>query len=365
MAYHIKTMAGLKSKMGLTIASSVLDMSTGQSQVADIKQNKVHKKYLGEPDDLHFIPDSPLIERQFFTEQEEGELKRICALALAAVPHSDDMTDDPLKYVAAQIQTQPKAETSKSMPDPLPEVPTIPVGGDSATPSDGSKRDTMDRTDYSTPLTSAGITPGEPHRFSDAGRRASSSKGSSHLKHESTQRTKSRAISTSHSMPRKSIDAKSRKSHEARKPSGEQKLVDRTLRIVPDQPRYSETIPRPAEPKPARYSQLELNKQLPPLPRSETEPSPSTPNPMARMLKTIKKKKSQLAETRSQSISVSSTPPMPALPPESRRPRQKSMPAVPALQALPPTLPEVKKRSFKLPFFNNRKERPQTGILAN
>lgn len=362
MAYHIRTMAGLKNKMGLTVTSSVLYLSSRQDAVADDRQTKIHKKYLGEPDDLHFIPDSPLIERQFFTEQEEGELKRTCALALARIPHSDDMSDDPLKYVAAQIQTQSQPQKSKPKPDPLPEIPPIPVGIDTATPSDGSKRDTMDRTDFSTPLTSAGITPGETsQRFSDAGRRASSSKGSSHLKYESTQRNKSQTISTSHSMPRKSNDTNMRKSHEARKPSGEQKLIERTLRIVPDQPRYLETLPRPAEPQLARYSQVELNKKLPPLPRSMTEPSPPSPNPMSRMLKTIKKKKSQIADGRSVSVSVSSTPRMPMSRPDSARPRQKSMPSVPALPSIRP--PETKKK-FKLPFFGNRKERPQAGILV-
>lgn len=355
-------MTSLKNKMGLAIVSPVLGHSDCvQTHVANPSQTKIHKKYLGEPDDLHFIPHSPIIERQYLTEQEDGELKRICALALAQIPHSDDMTDDPLKYIAAQVQTTSQPEQKpKAIPEPLPVVPAIPVGAESATPSDGSKRDTMNRTDYSTPLTSAGITPGETtKRFSDAGKRASSSKGSSHLKHETAQRTKSRTASASHSMPRKSNDTGMRKSHEARKPSGDH----RTLRIVQDTPRRSETNVRSVENvRSARCSQLELNKQLPPLPRSEID-TPNT-SAMARMIKSLKKQKSQVIEGRSVSVSESptSTLPPPTTRPQSARPRQKSMPSARAPIALP--LTEPKRKFFKLPFFGNRKDGPQQGVVV-
>ena len=221
----------------------------------------------------------------------------------------------------------------------------------------------MDRTDYETPMTSAGITPGETtKRFSDAAKRASSSKGSSHLKYETAQSKKSRTASSSHPMPRKSNDTGVRKSHEARKPSGDHKSGERTLRPVQDASRHSESLvrPPPVNIRLARYSQLELNKKLPPLPRSETEPPTETT--IARMMATLKKKKSQVIEGRSASVSRHSTPPLPSTKPETPKPRQKSMPNVPPLPAFPITEP---KRRFKLPFFSNRKERPQQGVMVS
>jgi hypothetical protein len=291
------------------------------------------------------------------TEQEEGELKRICALALAQIPHSDDVADDPLQYIAPIIQSKPPPTARPTtLPIFLPQVPAIPVGAETATPSDSSKRDTMDPTDYSTPLTSAGITPGETgKRFSDAGRRASSSKASSNLKYETAQRNKSRAISTSHSMPRKSNDTG------MRKPSGDYKPAERTLRTVLDTIRLSETqSPSVENVRPARYSQLELNKQLPPLPRSATESSAQ--KSIARMMKTIKKKRSQIIEGRSASVSVASTPPLPSTKPELPSQRHKSMPTAPRPIVISPT---ETKRKFKLPFFSNRKERPQQSITVS
>jgi hypothetical protein len=369
MVSLLGSMAGLKNKKALSIDPSVYQHTGFRAKLdTNIVQPKIHKKYLGEADDLHFIPDSPLIERQFLTEQEEGELKRVCALALAQVPHSDDMTDDPFQYIAAQVQVKPAPETaiseqvkSEDIRVPLPEVPAIPIGTDTATPSDVSKRDTMDRTDYSTPLTSAGITPGETaKRFSDAGKRASSSKGSSHLKHESAQARKSRAASSSHSMPRKSNDAGIRKSHEARKPSGDHKAAERTVRVVQDAPRHTDVNSRSTEiTRPVRYSQLELNKKLPPLPPSATEPTKQAP--ISRMMKTIKKKKSQILDGRSLSMSASSTPPLPTTIPDLAKPRHKSVPAARLATELPPVEP---KRKFRLRFFGGKKESPPQDIAV-
>lgn len=360
MVYHLPAMVGLKNKMGLTLDSSVrASSSVLRIWHADSIQAKVHKKYLGEADDLHFIPDSPLIDRQTLSDQEEGELKRLCALALSRVPHSDDMSDDPFQYIAPQIHTKPPPSArAQTLPAPLPNVPAIPVGTDTATPSDGSKRDTMDRIDYSTPMTSAGITPGETtKRFSDAARRASSSKGSSNLKHETAQSKKSRAVSGSQPMPRKSNDTSVRKSQEARKPSSDHKVGERTLRLVQDNARQTDNPPPPMmNNRPARYSQLELNKSLPPLPQLDTDPPSQTA--IAWMMKTIKQKKSQVIEGKSSSTSVPGTP-LPMTKSETPKTRHKSMPVAPPTPVVPAT---DSKRKFKLPFFSNRKERPHQGM---
>lgn len=269
------------------------------------------------------------------------------------------MSDDPFQYIAPQVHTKPPPSARpQTLPASVPDVPAIPVGTDTATPSDGSKRDTMDRVDYSTPMTSAGITPGETtKRFSDAARRASSSKGSSNLKYETAQSKKSRAVS--HPVPRKSNDTGMRKSQEVRKHPSDHEGSDRTLRLVQGDSTQPGNLPRPAlHVRPERYSQLELNKQLPPLPQSDTEPPSQTA--IAWMTKTIKLKKSQVLEGRNSSTSVPSTP-LPITKPETPRLRYKSMPVAPPAPAVPAT---ESKRKFKLPFFSNRKERPQQGVMA-
>jgi hypothetical protein len=367
MLYNQGAMSGLKNKMGLTIDSTVWNPAAknGRAQ-ADLRQPRVHKKYLGEPNDLHFIPSSPLIERRAFSEQEEGELKRMCALALAYIPHSDDMSsDDPLKYLAAQIivKPPPTAKPDAAPPPPfLPEVPAIPVAADTATPSDGSKRDTMDRTDYSTPLTSAGITPGESrHRFSDAGKRPPSSKMSSNLKHETASRTKSRAQSSSRSAARKSNDNATRKSQEPPKSSSDQRTFARSIRLVQEPRPLSETDARPVERgRQARYSQMELNKELPPLPRAGTEPVGRVH--ISRMMKIIKPKKSQNFDEQSPPLSTFPTMPFESPKTKTPKPRQKSMPTLSSLSTPPPTEP---KRNFKRLFLGNRKEKSRQDVTSS
>ncbi len=274
------------------------------------------------------------------------------------------MSDDPFQYIAPQIHTKPPPSVRpQTLPASLPSVPTIPVGPDTATPSDGSKRDTMDRTDYSTPMTSAGITPVETtNRFSDAARRASSSKGSSNLKYETTKGKTSRAVSASQPMPQKSNDIGIRASQEARKPSGDHKSNERAFRLAQENIRHSENHSRPTiDVRSTRYSQVELNKQLPPLPQLDAEPPSQTA--IAWMMKSIKQKKSQVIEGRSASVSVPSTPaPLSTTKPETPKMRHKSMPVAPPIPAIPLMEP---KRKFKLPFFGNRKERPQHGVLVS
>ena len=100
-------MSGIKNKMSLTLDSSVrLKSLNFRSILTDNAQPKIYKKYLGESSDPHFVPASPLISRQWLSEQEEGELSRTCALALARVPHSDDMSDDPFQYIASADNRQ-------------------------------------------------------------------------------------------------------------------------------------------------------------------------------------------------------------------------------------------------------------------
>lgn len=140
---------------------------------------------MGESHDPHFIPKSPLIDRQKFSDKDEAELKRMCALALADIPHSDDMTDDPFRYLGKHIiakapkTSNPKSEQetpAKEAPEPLV-FPTglgrASVGDDTATPSETSKRETL-QSNNTTPMTTPGVTPGETEkRLSDAGRRPS------------------------------------------------------------------------------------------------------------------------------------------------------------------------------------------------
>ena len=191
-----------QNKHGLTTKTPVwhTDIFPERTASTNTMQTRVHKKYLGEADDPHYIPTSPIISRQYLTQQEEGELIQCCILALSSIPHSDDATDDPLAGMAAILAMQrmpakepakPKVARVENGRIRLPEVPAIPVGNDTATPSDSSKRDTFSRTDYSTPMTSAGVTPKETSkRFSDAVRRISTARGAGPTKLD--QRPKSR-----------------------------------------------------------------------------------------------------------------------------------------------------------------------------
>lgn len=105
----------------------------------------------------------------------------MCTLALNDVPHSDEMTDDPFRYLARHItaksQTrireppiQPVAVEEKSLGQLTSPQTWGAAGDDTATPSETSKRETL-QTNASTPMTTPGVTPGETgKRFSDAAR---------------------------------------------------------------------------------------------------------------------------------------------------------------------------------------------------
>ncbi|OAP56764.1 hypothetical protein AYL99_08876 [Fonsecaea erecta] len=325
----------------------------------------IPKKYRGDDDDPHFIPDSPLIDRQALTAQEEGELKRICALLLANVPHSDDMSDDPLKYIAAQIQEgkavqpQPSAKRERKLEpahnmEPAASVTHqfLEIQDDSATPSEVSHRGTITATDYSTPLTSAGITPGETaRRFSDTVRKSvnSTKKPGSSLRNESTTATAKSRTASSGGVHR---------SMEASKPSAEAEAIKKTLRIITDgssRPQSGGT--RSIEqPRPVRFSAPDLNKSLPPPPPELPAPEEQKQPHISRLMKTIRKKKSMTTEGRS--FSTGSTPPVPSAgTPKTPYPHSSSTPAAEHAAQEPP------RKKFRIPLFH-RRQRPADVLVT-
>lgn len=320
-------------------------------------QSSIPKKYRGDDDDPHFIPDSPIIDRQHLTAQEEGELKRVCALVLAHVPHSDDMSDDPLKYIAAQIQEgrkasqqadlkhERKSEATQNFQNAEPATSVthqfLDVHGDSATPSETSHRDTITTTDYSTPLTSAGITPGESaRRFSDAARKSitGAKKPGSNLRNDSNNVTGSRITSTGV----RSLDA--------HKHSADAEAIKKSLRLVTDgssRPLTGGTKSM-EQPRPVRFSAPDLNKSLPPPPPESEELEDQKQPHISRLMKSIRKKKSMTAEGRN--FSTTSTPPLP-----SAEATKTPYPQTPISQEPP-------KKKFRIPLFH-RRQRP-AGVLV-
>jgi hypothetical protein len=308
---------------------------------------RIHRKYLGEPDDPHFVPSSPIIERAVFTEQEESNLKRLCALALANVPHSDE--PEPAGAPIMPPVRRPAGPMPKEhMKPPQPQFSDTRTPSEASKASKASKRDTLDTpTETCTPQTSAGITPGElAKRFSDPNARATSSKGlvPSNLRFDQWQNSK-RGKSNTHSAPAKPpplqpVDprraADFRKSASTVSPPTAS--AEKTLRFVSPSPRHasgsnnnddddSDDAPppmsarlsqpwadspyrrshrersaeRPAESNSNRYSQAELNKQLPPLPRADSSKSDGALKtaPIGRtflMIKTLHRKKSNIQD---------------------------------------------------------------------
>ncbi|RMZ83566.1 hypothetical protein DV738_g893, partial [Chaetothyriales sp. CBS 135597] len=341
----------------------------------DSTSTRVHKKYLGDPNDPHFVPDSPLIDRQHLSDHEEAELKRLCSIALARVPHSDDTPGDAFKYLGPHVQrksashltlrpalsqtaTQPRphkttSHTKAKRHAPVPPPPQVPESVGSSNSSE------VDRTDYSTPLTSAGITPGETNkRLSDALRRQSNSIGAS-SRHKLSL-TKSRAASASQGRPPKSADAKEGSS--TKKPSIA--LVDESLSS--SSRFYSRSAAERA--KLTRSSQFELDKQLPPIPppRQEVARKPS----INRLFKSIRRSKSTAAL--SQPASFPSADPIPPMPNISALKKAATHPAPKTglADASPPPPPtelseERKQRRFhRFSRFILRKESPTAVAVA-
>jgi hypothetical protein len=311
---------------------------------------RVHRKYLGEPDDLHFIPSSPLIERAFFTEQEEGELKRLCALALANVPHTDEPEPAPARQPEPQVPRKYKVAGGEVK---LPQ----PHFADTQTPSEASKRDTFGTsTDHSTPLTSAGITPGEPvKRPSESSKQTSSSKGpvNSNLRFDTWQQAFQRAKANTHPPPTKRLQpVDPRKTVDIRNSTASAPIsAERTLRFVTDSPRDSAV----SQPNPARcsdvnrtkrFSHAELNKKLPPLPSALDDLDSPKTAALSRMFRLTRRKSPEHAEDDCEPLTGGQS-----------RPRTapgytKSAPASPAIGT-----DGKKKISNKLKIFG-RKERP-------
>ncbi|KAI1626878.1 hypothetical protein EDD37DRAFT_646575 [Exophiala viscosa] len=280
----------------------------------------IPKKYRGEPDDPHFVPDSPLIGRQSLTEQEEGDLKRICAMVLANVQHADDTSDDPFKYLAAQIHEgdapRQRDTNLERKPDPVQTTDNIThvirsgldLHNDTATPSEASPRHTFSADDYSTPLTSAGFTPADTaRRLSETTRRSvnSTKKPGSSLRNETIPSMESR----------KASNAALHRSLEAVKPFMEVEAIRTSLRVVTTQFPPSETKSFIS----SDYSQQQkhpgpdLNKELPPPPPPLENPTDDEDSQLhiTRMMKNIKKKKSIATAVRS--LSSQSTPTLPAV----------------------------------------------------
>lgn len=297
-------------------------------------------------------------------------MKRLCALVLANVPHSDDMSDDPLKYIAAQIQEgnaahaarKPKAKQERKT-DPVQNVgtaanvthPFLDLQDDSATPSETSHRDTFTPTDYSTPLTSAGLTPGETaRRFSDAARKSitSTKKPGSSLRNEAN--TKPRSRTTSNGGVPQPL--------EPNKPSLEVEATKKTLRLVTDgssrpQTRNTRSMDNP---RPVRFSIPNLNKSLPPPPPPDSASIDDEKQPhISRLMKTIRKKKS--ITTEGKGFSTASAPPVPSAEEvwKAASPRADP-PRTPFPQS---TTQEAPKRRFRLRLFPKR-QRPTDFLVT-
>jgi hypothetical protein len=250
---------------------------------------------------------------------EEAEIKRLCSLLLARVPHSDDMSDDPLRYIAAQIQEGKPAEPKKvkliSHPPPVQkaEIRTVvksslPTSTTSTTiSSETSNRDTLTTTDYNTPLTSGGLSPeGNARRFSDATRKSMQSltKPGSSLRLETSPQKESRNLFNANNLHKSTENATLAQDAEA---------IKRTLRLVTDGDSYPQSMTRSLDvPRSRQFSAVDLNKNLPPPPldgedvgfTSEDSKQPH----ISRLMKTIRKKKS-MPNTDFRSLSTSAPSP--------------------------------------------------------
>ncbi len=289
------------------------------------------------------------------TEQEESELKCICALVLANVQHSDDVSDDPLKYLAAQIQ-EGKAHREKDVrqdqrPEAVQSTDTnvtheiLDLHNDTAPSSEASHRDTFSSTDYSTPRTSAGFTPRETaRRLSETTRKSitSTKRTGSSLRNETVSITKSRKTST----------AGLHGPLEAGKPSVETEPVKSTLRIVPVEaaPLGSRGIRSMDIPRESRFSVPDLNKDLPLPPPHEIPVVDDEKQPhISRLIKTIRKKKSMTNEGRN--LSTVPAPPVPIAADGSQHPTPT------ALRPHPAQVETIPKKRFRLRLFT-RRQRP-------
>ena len=262
-----------------------------------------------------------MIERQKFSVEEEDELKHSCALALARVPHSDEMTDDPFRYLASQItagqtsasqrkqnNTQPaekaadrKIEHSAGKPEDL-STRQPPPDPDTATPSETSKRETI-QTNATTPLTTPDPTPQETgKRFSDAGKRPVTAQPS-HLRTE-IKTFKGHAV---YSFLKESLPT-----------TRPQTAASKSLTHLPTLSKFKskQNIAGPAkDAKTVSFGDPDFNKSLPALPQlpsvqpiaTDEEPREKTSG-ISRMLRTIRLPRTQsspIVELRTTSTDLS------------------------------------------------------------
>lgn len=363
-------MAATGERVPLSIGTGVSSILIPRPATARLTrgQSTTQRKYLGEPDDLHYIPDSPWIERQFFSAEDEAELKYSCTLVLAHVPHSDDMSDDPLKYIAAQIlegkaahQSQKQSErisapaqkVDASTSNSVTQQP-LHLNPDTATPSVSSHRDTLSTHDYSTPQSSAGYTPGDSaRRISDAARKSynSSKKPGSSLRNDPQLQSKSRTTSNSGL----------HRSYDTTNPSLETEAIKRTLRLVTDgysRPQSNSSLKSMDKVNSLRFSAPDLNKSLPLPPADPIDNSEDPKKPhISRLMKTIRKKKSTTALDKGRSFSTSEArPPLPTTT-RNREPEpikaEVPKPSYPSAREEEPS-----KKRFHLRLFTRRHHRP-------
>lgn len=299
-------------------------------------------------------------------EELEADLKLSCLMVLANVPHSDEMSDDPFQYLAAQIlegssrSAQDKKSERMSASNHHVDKSTNSavrqrhfLDEASSTQSHSSNRDTIDTTttaDYATPLTSAGLTSGDSaRRFSDAARKSynSAKKPGSSLRNESQMVVKSRATSTSNPTLAQSLDGTN--------PSQDVQAIKRTLRLVTDdfsRPPSSSTRSMDSLPDPAFLSMPDLNKSLPPPPPEPEPVSEDQKQPhISRLMKTIKKKKSMNAIGARSHLQSHAAPSIPQIH------KSNNPPAWGQPQPQPPCLPaesSSSKTRFRLRLFPRR-----------
>ncbi|KIV90812.1 hypothetical protein PV10_05419 [Exophiala mesophila] len=345
-------------------------MPPSANHLTIVTRPPIHQKYLGEPDDPHYIPDSPWISRQFIPEEIEAELKRSCLMVLANVPHSDEMSDDPLQYLAAQI-LEGRAKSAQDKKSEKSErisasnhcrdkssnfvaKQRLPSDAASSIQSRSSNRDTINTTttaDYSTPLTSAGLTPADSaRRFSDAARKSynSSKKPGSSLRNESQMVVaKSRVTSAPNQVLPKSLDGTN--------PSQDIQAIKRTLRLVTDdfsRPPSSGNTSTDHLPDPANLSMPDLNKSLPPPPPEPESAVEDQKQPhISRLMKTIKKKKSMNAVGVRNHIQIHEAPPRPHTHKSNTAPTWAQPPPEPQFL---PAEPSSSKTRFRLRLFTRR-----------
>ena len=294
-------------------APSTAPSSKNKKQLTVGTASRTQRKYLGEPDDPHYIPKSPIISRQHFSEQDEGELKRLCTLALADVPHSDG-PDPVVPPLAPRVAApQPSARKASEPTTAAIKPPQPHFAEDSRTPSEASRRDTFGSS-YSTPQSSTNLTPSETTK------RFSSSKqpqNSSNLRYDQWQQ-QLQTRGKSHTYPAASTKSAQQQqrpdtspghfTQEIRKSTTSAAAAERTLRFVkssrdpsPSNSDYKSskskmTLSPTQSSVENRWSQAALNKKLPPLPSPPDNTDSSGPKtaPLARMLQQIRRKKSSI-----------------------------------------------------------------------